>query len=230
MVRGGADAYSGDNAVPIKSYDGKTIYLFQVDAANTTTTPTFNFDGKGAKTAKGPYWVAISGPGSLRKVPIGFFQTGVTYQMISVDVSGTIFMVVLNDPYTAPVYHMKKTILSADIKLLNTTPYEIIGAPGAGMYIDVVSAHMNVVLDTAAYVCGANGIYLRNTSSSALFSLTQAAVQAAATELWKMNANAAAVKVTQNEPLQLYAPDSDPTTGAGDWVIDIVFRISTLLG
>jgi hypothetical protein len=45
----------------------------------------------------------------------------------------------------------KLTIATADVLTLNTTPIEIVAAPGAGYAIEVISASMKMVYNSATY-------------------------------------------------------------------------------
>jgi hypothetical protein len=49
------------------------------------------------------------------------------------------------------------TIPAASVQIMNATPYEVIAAPGAGRFIEVISAHWWLDFGTAAYDAAAAG-------------------------------------------------------------------------
>ena len=124
----------------------------------------------------------------------------------------------------------KLTIATADVLHLNTTPIEIVAAPGAGYAIEVISASMKMVYNTATYVTNTNLELLTagatDNQASTLIKNSASTIRrfADATTL----ASATATQLVDNAALNVTVASGDPTAGDSDITVYVTYRIITL--
>jgi hypothetical protein len=120
------------------------------------------------------------------------------------------------------------TLTSAQILALNTTPIELIAAPGAGKYIVVDYAYATMEYGSATYAAGGN-IVLSYTddSGTAVVTIPEAFVEATA-DIAQNNLQLPAIVATEDAPLVAAALTSDPTTGDSDIKITFSYRVISL--
>jgi hypothetical protein len=134
--------------------------------------------------------------------------------------------------YTPVEYYIADlTISSAQILALNGTPLTIVSAPGAGYYIDVVSATSQMTFGSAAYATNTT-LQLINTGAAV------AQMQDTAILLSTVNKNtkfssvtAAAAGQTQvivNTDLQVKVATANPITGDSAIKVSVIYRIVTV--
>jgi hypothetical protein len=124
----------------------------------------------------------------------------------------------------------KLTIATADVLHLNTTPIEIVAAPGAGYAIEVISASMKMVYNSATYATNTSLELLTagatNSQASTVIKNSASTIRrfADATTL----ASATATQLVDNAALNVTVASGDPTAGDSDITIYVTYRIITL--
>jgi hypothetical protein len=124
----------------------------------------------------------------------------------------------------------KLTIASADVLQLNTTPIEIVAAPGAGYAIEVISASMKMVYVSATYATNTSLELLTagatNSQASTVIKNSASTIRrfADATTL----ASATATQLVDNAALNVTVASGDPTAGDSDITVYVTYRIITL--
>jgi len=124
----------------------------------------------------------------------------------------------------------KLTIATADVLTLNTTPIEIVAAPGAGYAIEVISASMKMVYVSATYATNTSLELLTagatNSQASTVIKNSASTIRrfADATTL----ASATATQLVDNAALNVTVASGDPTAGDSDITVYVTYRIITL--
>ena len=124
----------------------------------------------------------------------------------------------------------KLTIASADVLHLNTTPIEIIAAPGVGYAIEVISASMKMVYVSATY---ATNTSLELITAGATNSQASTVIKNSASTIRRFAdattlASATATQLVENAALNVKVASGDPTAGDSDIKIYVTYRIITL--
>lgn len=124
------------------------------------------------------------------------------------------------------IYVAEASLTSAQIKALNTTPVEMVAAPGAGKVLELVGATFIFDYDTTQYTSGGAVVLEEETSGTDLSSTVGAAVvQAAADSINTMTPVAAAV--TANKGIMITCATGDFATGDGVARIKVAYRVHT---
>jgi hypothetical protein len=124
----------------------------------------------------------------------------------------------------------KLTIATADVLHLNTTPIEIVASPGAGYAIEVISASMKMVYNSATYATNTSLELLTagatNSQASTVIKNSASTIRrfADATTL----ASATATQLVENAALNVTVASGDPTAGDSDITVYVTYRIITL--
>lgn len=124
----------------------------------------------------------------------------------------------------------KLTIATADVLTLNTTPIEIVAAPGAGYAIEVISASMKMVYNSATYSTNTSLELITagatNSQASTVIKNSVSTIRrfADATTL----ASATATQLVDNAALNVTVASGDPTAGDSDITVYVNYRIITL--
>jgi len=122
------------------------------------------------------------------------------------------------------------TIASADVLTLNTTPIEIVAAPGVGFAIEVLSASFKMVYVTTQYATNFNIQIL--TSGANTQQLEIDALNASVTTnrtFEKSFTNApTATQLLENAAVNVTVETGDPTAGDSDITVYVTYRIITL--
>jgi hypothetical protein len=123
-----------------------------------------------------------------------------------------------------------KTVTTAQILALNTTPIELVAAPGATKFIDIVAIHAKLVYVAATY-SGSNALEFRYTNGSG------AKVAADISSTFINTASGTAVSTARgqeaeivnvlNAPVMVFIPTANPTVGDSDIIFTIYYRIIT---
>jgi hypothetical protein len=124
----------------------------------------------------------------------------------------------------------KLTIATADVLQLNTTPIEIVDAPGAGYAIEVISASMKMVYVSATY---ATNTSLELITAGATNSQASTVIKNSASTIRRFAdattlASATATQLVENAALNVTVASGDPTAGDSDITIYVTYRIITL--
>lgn len=118
------------------------------------------------------------------------------------------------------------TASSAQILALNATPKILVVAPGLTNYIIVDYVEAFNDHGGTDYVVNAAGVLVQYTGGGTIGTLTQAWGQASADQLATL-LPAALNTIPENTALELQAGVANPTTGDGDWIIRVRYRIVT---
>lgn len=124
----------------------------------------------------------------------------------------------------------KLTIATADVLHLNTTPIEIVAAPGAGYAIEVISASMKMVYNSATY---ATNTSLELITAGATNSQASTVIKNSASTIRRFAdattlASATATQLVDNAALNVTVASGDPTAGDSDITVYCTYRIITL--
>jgi hypothetical protein len=124
----------------------------------------------------------------------------------------------------------KLTIASADVLTLNTTPIEIVAAPGAGFAIEVLSATVKIDFNTTPYATNTNLHIGSGGGNVAMLDLQ--CLDASASTIRKFSVypatGAANLQILENQTLGISVETGDPTAGDSDITIYVTYRIITL--
>lgn len=139
------------------------------------------------------------------------------------------------NPVVSPTLQAKATIATAAVKTLHATPVQVIPAPPAGKYIEIVSVHAELVYGTAGYdgVDATDYLELRYTNGSG--ALLTATVSPAGFGDATANAHvtltpASSGWIPANAKVVAYIAGSEWYTAAGDSALrfDILYRLRDL--
>lgn len=121
------------------------------------------------------------------------------------------------------------TLSSADILALFTTPKEIIAAPGAAYFIEVISFSLKNIFNSVAYAgAGALDIWLNYGATTTALHNTSLLVNGVVSSYQKLNLDSQAERAAtlrQNKSITLSSHSSNPTTGNGTAKAFIVYQI-----
>lgn len=133
------------------------------------------------------------------------------------------------------VYEAKAVILSAAVKTLHGTPVQVIPAPPAGTYIEIVSMHARLVFNSAAYdgVAAGDFLELRYTDGSgALLTATVSPVgfadAVATADVTIAPASSGWIPLNAKVMAFVAATEWFAAAGDGDLHLDILYRIRPL--
>lgn len=125
-------------------------------------------------------------------------------------------------------------IPTAQMLALNTTPVQIVPAPGSGLLIVPSLMVATLVFNSAAYSTNSSGASLKygtaGAGTSVGMTLTQGFLQSSSgTNIQVVQASTTAYSPSNssdvNAPLTLIAATSDPTTGDSDLYVRVYFQI-----
>lgn len=152
-------------------------------------------------------------------------NNGDASQVLTTDGSGTL-------SWTTPAggggtpESIKVTISSAEILDLNTTPKELIPAPGAGKVIQVLSILSNYTYGTVTYATATDLEYLYGAATTSTY--TDATSLASTVNLLAYPTAEPPGEVYSNSNLNLHVQSANPTAGDGTLDIYITYKIVTL--
>lgn len=128
-------------------------------------------------------------------------------------------------------YEASLTIATASVLTLNGTPITIVAAPGAGKYIEVVSASASMTFVSAAYA--ANTTLRLKCAGATIAQLQDTAILlSTVTKNTKFkdvtSAAAGETQIITNAALQVDVATGNPTTGDSNLIVKVVYRIVTI--
>jgi len=119
------------------------------------------------------------------------------------------------------------TIPTAEVLTLNTTPVEIVPAPGVGYAIEVISVSMKMVFVSAAYA--ANTTLQAITSGATVSQFEGNVLDASVSKQAKLSlveaSGATSTQIIENAAVNMKAKTGDPTTGDSDIQVFVLYRI-----
>jgi hypothetical protein len=147
----------------------------------------------------------------------------------SVNINGSLTTTEGFGPGVVVVREASITIASADVLTLNSTPIEIVAAPGAGYAIEVLSASMKMVYNSVAYATNTT-LELKVTGAISPQVQWGALILSAAIDKFSntpvdTNSN---TNMVENAPLMATVNYGDPTAGDSDIKIYVTYRIIEL--
>jgi hypothetical protein len=130
------------------------------------------------------------------------------------------------------IFPASLSLTSAEILTLNTTPITIVAAPGAGKYIEVISATGEYTFITAAYTAN-TVLQLINTGATNPIAINQAILTGTVNLIYQFNVAASTTQVTAtqiltNTALQVKVQTGNPSLGSGTVKIKVLYRIVTI--
>ena len=163
--------------------------------------------------------VAVSGDISMSAAGLTTIQPGsVDPAMLSFSIADTLLEASL-------------TITTAQLLALNATPQTIVAAPGAGKYVEVISAGAYTTFVSAAYA--ANTTMQLITDTATIPQLQDTAILLStvskATKFKDVtSATAGQTQIIANKALTVSVATGDPTTGDSDITIKVLYRITEI--
>jgi len=121
----------------------------------------------------------------------------------------------------------KLTIATADVLTLNTTPIEIVAAPGAGFAIEVVSALMSITFNSIAYATNTDLKLKINTATHSQVT-TDIGQSASTITNFEDAGSSGSIYTIENKSLEVYMSGGNPTAGDSDITVYCTYRIITL--
>jgi len=136
----------------------------------------------------------------------------------------------LKENYLCNVHCASLFIQTADVLQLNSTPLEIVAAPGAGYAIEVISASVNIDFNSAAY---ATNTYIMAITSGATDEQYGAGILNATVSTIKKlqevtTTTATDTQLLDNAALNISVKTGDPVTGDSDITVYVYYRIVEL--
>ena len=122
---------------------------------------------------------------------------------------------------------VKVTLSSAQILNSNTTPVELIPAPGVEKVLLIHDMVVRYPDSTTPYATNTNGIVKYSSSSTSLFS-SNIDLTDVLSDCEVFNANKDSEKIAVNDSLIFTTETGNPTAGNGEFVIILTYQIITL--
>lgn len=119
------------------------------------------------------------------------------------------------------------TITSAQILSSNTTPVQIVAAPGAGKIINLIRATTKLVYNSVAYATNVTSFLVLGTSASNFVTSGINMIGGTATK-WSMFDASSTLSFTtnlENEELNFMTNVGDPTAGNSDMIVTVYYTI-----
>lgn len=149
------------------------------------------------------------------------------------DGSGTLS--IAGKPVVSQTLQAKAVILSAAVKTLHGTPVQVIPAPPAGTYIEIISMHARLQFNTAAYDAVAAGDFLElryTDGSGALLTATVSPVgfgdAVATADVLITPAASGVIPINAKVVAFIAATEWFGAAGDGDLHLDILYRVRPL--
>lgn len=132
-----------------------------------------------------------------------------------------------------PAYCAKVTITSAQVLQLNSTPIEIVPAPGAGKAIDIISATAKLTYNSIPYATNTVLMVLNTSSTQQQLSLAGASpfLASSSSKIGKFfgtNFGNTLNQIVENEAIVVSVATGNPTAGDSDIVVYVYYHILDL--
>lgn len=130
------------------------------------------------------------------------------------------------------VQEVSISITSANVLSLNTTPIELVASPGAGKYLEVVSATVYIEYNSSAYDTNIKLLIRSSDADVAQFEDSSALISTI-TKSCKFIPNTIAATsaqtfLTENKGLEVLVDSGDPDNGDSDIKIKLLYRVVTI--
>lgn len=130
------------------------------------------------------------------------------------------------------VFYAKKTIATADVLQLNSTPIEILAAPGAGKAIELISWAISITFVSAAYVTNTD-LQLKTDTADDAQGLSEGVLASTVSRKLKGDFTIVApvstnTQIVENKALQVTVKTGNPASGDSDIIIYATYRIIRL--
>ncbi len=130
------------------------------------------------------------------------------------------------------ILYASVTIASADVLTLNTTPIQIVAAPGAGFALILQQWTINMIFNTTAYATNI-GLVVRHPTVAAVHEqgrnlLTLGSAPAPGTIIWtacSIRGDMTNTQIVANQPLEVAVLVGDPTAGDSDIQVRVWYLI-----
>jgi hypothetical protein len=195
-------------------------------SSSAVTTSSFSPDTLGVYTTQvGHPSGYLSGSDTTGSLTV----TGSLNVTGSVNINGSLTTTEGFGPGVVVVREASVTIASADVLQLNSTPIEIVAAPGVGYAIEVLSASMKMVYNSVAYATNTT-LELKVTGANSPQIQWGALILSATID--KFNAQSidsnSNTNVLENAPLMVTVDFGNPTAGDSDITVYVTYRIIEL--
>lgn len=202
----------------------KMLLWFRATGANTSTAPTFSPNGLTARTIVkqgGTALVAGDIPAANAIMEVVYDATNTRWELLNPVGSSNI------------IRATKINVTSAQVLQLNSTPVELIAAPGAGKAIFLVSAAASMTFNSIAY--SANGTLQIRTDTATAAQMTWggngflfSSVTTASRGTYAINSSTTGTQVISNKALNLSVDTGNPANGNSDISIYLTYQIIDL--
>jgi len=130
----------------------------------------------------------------------------------------------------AALYYAELSIPTASVLTLNSTPLEIVAAPGAGYAIQVISASCSITYNSVAY---ATNVTLQAITDTATISQAESGLlDATSSQIGILGSipviGISDTQIIENKALQVKVKTGNPTAGNSDIKVYVLYRIITL--
>jgi hypothetical protein len=129
---------------------------------------------------------------------------------------------------TSVPYTIKKSVTSPQLLALNTTPIEVIAAPGAGKAIQVLGAFIAYTYATAAYATNTTLLLVNSTGTNEIASDGGSLISDTSSNKGYMTIAGGINSIVTNDSVVIEAQTGDPTDGGGTIDVYVTYQIITL--
>ena len=136
----------------------------------------------------------------------------------------------LNNTLMGSRYTTSLVLSAGEIKTLNTTPIELVAAPGSGKVVKIQSIVANLTFGTVAFATNTNLQIITSGASVSQYELDMLGATVSTIRQMKDNttSNVAHTQLLDNTAVNVIAETGDPTTGDGTVTIYATYDIITL--
>ena len=129
---------------------------------------------------------------------------------------------------TSVPYTVKKSITSPQLLALNTTPIEVIAAPGAGKAIQVLGAFIAYTYVTAAYATNTTLLLVNENGTNEIATDGGSLISDTANNKGYMTISGGLNSIVTNDAVVIETQTGDPTAGSGTIDVYVTYQIITL--
>lgn len=126
------------------------------------------------------------------------------------------------------IYTVKKSITSPQLLALNTTPIEVIAAPGSGKAVQVLGAFIAYTYATAAYATNTTLLLVNANGTNEIATDGGSLISDVASNKGYMTIAGGINSIVTNDAVVIEAQTGDPTDGGGTVDVYVTYQIITL--